>query len=411
MENKVQAYCQSCGKSFDVLTYLRRCPLCGGLIFFRYPPEATLDLHKDKEKSIWRFRKLLPLPEGFEPVSLGEGYTSLVKSSIEEGLFLKNEWLNPTGSVKDRAMSVGISMAKAMGFKAVLNASMGSAGLATAAYAARAGMKCAILVPENAPFTRVAPMMLYGARVLPLRGTIQNALDFVEETCLKLKIFETTTHRPSNPYQNEGTKTIAYEILEQLELTPDWIFVPRASGGTLAGIHRGFLELFKMKLVDKIPKFVACELKALNTFERALKKGVETEAELKEIASKMDESIETIGIKLAHAYPVDGVEALQAIRDSRGTAVSLSDEEIIEALKLLAKKDGIFVEPSSATALAGYLRLKADGRIERGEKTVLILTGSGFRELQAIIPSMPSVLTVYDPYQATFLLEEFLING
>ncbi|MGB9553101.1 MAG: threonine synthase, partial [bacterium] len=216
MEHKVQPYCQSCGKSFDVLTYLRRCPVCGGLIFFRYPPEATLDFHE--RKSIWRFRELLPLPERFEPVSLGEGGTSLVKSSIEEDLFLKNESLNPTGSVKDRAMSVGISMARAMGFKAVLNASMGSAGLATAAYAARAGMKCAILVPENAPFTRVAPMILYGAKVISLRGTIQNALDFVEEICLKLKIFETTTHRPSNPYQNEGTKTIAYEIFEQLGL-------------------------------------------------------------------------------------------------------------------------------------------------------------------------------------------------
>lgn len=409
MENKVQPYCQSCGKSFDILTYLRRCPVCGGLIFFRYPPGTTLNFHEGR--SIWKFRKLLPLPEGFEPVSLGEGGTSLVESSIEEDLFLKNEWLNPTGSVKDRAMSVGISMAKAMGFKAALNASMGSAGLATAAYAARAGMKCAILVPENAPFTRVAPMILYGAMVIPLQGTIQNALDFVEETCLKLKVFETTTHRPSNPYQNEGTKTIAYEILEQLELAPDWIFVPRASGGTLAGIHRGFLELFKMGLVDKIPKFVACELKALNTFELALKTGAKTEAELREIASEMNESIETMGVKLAHAYPVDGVEALQAIRDSEGTAVSLSDEELLEALKLLAKKDGIFVEPSSAAALAGFLRLRSVGLVKEGEKAVLILTGSGFRELQTITPDLSSVLQAYDTHQATSLLEEFLANG
>jgi len=407
MENKVQPYCQSCGRSFDILTYLRRCPACGGLIFFRYPPGATFH----EGKSIWRFRELLPLHEGFDPVSLGEGGTSLIKSSIGEDLFLKNEWLNPTGSVKDRAMSVGISMARAMGFKAVLNASMGSAGLATAAYAARAGMKCAILVPENAPFPRVAPMILYGAMVIPLKGTIQNALDFVEETCLKLKVFETTTHRPSNPYQNEGTKTIAYEILEQLKLAPDWIFVPRASGGTLAGIHRGFLELFQMGLADKIPKFVACELKALNTFEIALKEGAKTEAELKEIALEMDESIETIGVKLAHAYPVDGVEALQAIRDSEGTAVSLSDEELLEALKLLAKKDGIFVEPSSAAALAGFLRLKSEGLVKEGEKAVLILTGSGFRELQTIIPALSSALRVYDTHQAASLLEEFLAHG
>ncbi|MGB9834127.1 MAG: threonine synthase [bacterium] len=407
MENKVQPYCQSCGRSFDILTYLRRCPVCGGLIFFRYPPGTTFH----EGRSIWRFRELLPLPEGFDPVSLGEGGTSLIVSSIREDLFLKNEWLNPTGSVKDRAMSVGISMARAMGFKAVLNASMGSAGLATAAYAARAGMKCAILVPENAPFSRVAPMILYGAMVIPLKGTIQNALDFVEETCLKFKVFETTTHRPSNPYQNEGTKTIAYEILEQLGLAPDWIFVPRASGGTLAGIHRGFLELFKMGLADKIPKFVACELKALNTFEIALKEGAKTEAELREIAFEMDESIETIGVKLAHAYPVDGVEALQAIRDSEGTAVSLSDEELLEALKLLAKKDGIFVEPSSAAALAGFLRLRSEGLVKEGEKAVLILTGSGFRELQTITPDLSSVLRAYDTHQAASLLEEFLANG
>jgi len=407
MTIRVQPYCQNCGRSFDILTYLRRCPVCGGLIFFRYPTGATFH----EGRTIWRFRELLPLPKELEPVSLGEGGTSLIESSIGEGeLFLKNEWLNPTGSVKDRAMSVGISMAKAMGFKAVLNASMGSAGLATAAYAARAGMKCAILVPENAPFLRVAPMILYGAMVVPLKGTIQNALDFVEETCLILKVFETTTHRPSNPYQNEGTKTIAYEIFEQLGLTPDWVFVPRASGGTLAGIHRGFIELLKMGLVEKIPKFVACELKALNTFELALKTGARTEAELREIASGMDEAIETIGVKLAHAYPVDGAEALRAIRDSEGTAVSLSDEELLEALKLLAKKEGVFVEPSSAAALAGYLRLKSEGRIKKGEKAVLILTGSGFRELQTITPALSSAFRVHDAHQTTLLLKEFFAN-
>jgi len=407
MKIKVQPYCQNCGHKFDILTYLRRCPYCGGLIFFRYPEEA----HFHEGETIWRFRELLPLPEEFEPVSLGEGDTPLLASSIAEGLFLKCEWLNPTGSVKDRAMSVGISMAKALGFKACLNASMGSAGLATAAYAARAGMRCAILVPENAPFSRIAPMIIYGALVIPLEGTIQDALDFVEETCVKQKIFETTTHRPSNPYQNEGTKTISYEIWEKMGSVPDWIFVPRASGGTLAAIHRGFKELLKMGFTEKIPRFVACELKTLNTFERAIELNAQTEEDLREIASGMDEAIDSVGVKLAHAYPVDGVEALQAIRNSGGCAVSLSDHELLDSLELLARKDGVFVEPSSAAALAGFLKLAEQGMVKKGEMSVLILTGSGFRELPTITSSMSSALKVQDIKHATLLVEEFLLNA
>jgi threonine synthase len=286
-------------------------------------------------------------------------------------------------------------MAKHFGFHNLINASTGSAGLATSAYSARAGMRAAILVPAGVPIERVAPMQAYGAFVLGLVGTIQNALDFVEEICAKLPVFETTTHRPSNPYQNEGTKTIAFELFEQLGGAPDWVILPRASGGTLAAIWRGFDELRQMGLVDHGPHCVASELSRLNTFERAIKEGAQLDAEIRQISGQMDENIVTVGVKLAHAYPVDGEEALSAIRSSGGTAVSVTDEEIMAALLLVAQKDGLFCEPSSATSVAAYQKLIEQGVLKPSDTVVCLLTGSGYREMpvicQAIQPRFPQV--------------------
>jgi threonine synthase len=405
----VEVYCARCGRAYPLNQPLQRCPHCRGLIFFRYP-QLTEITWNEQPRSLWRFHELLPVPPDAELVTLDEGNTPLIRSRLGEevNLFWKAEFLNPTGSIKDRAMTVGLSMAKYLGFRVAMNASTGSAGLATAAYSARAGMRCVIAVPADAALERVAPILTHGATVFALDGTIQDALDFIEEACQKFHGFESTTHRPNNPYQNEGTKTIAFELWEQLGRAPDWVIVPRGSGGSLSAIWRGFQELKAMGRCRSIPHMAAAEVGHLNALQQALAKGLATEEELRQLARTLDESIPTVAVKLAHAFAVDGEEALVAIRDSEGTALGLSDDEIMAALNQIARSDGLLPEPSSAITFAAYLRLREKGQIRPGETVVAVLTGSGFRELPVINRFQPPKLPCLSLRQAWRKLEQVL---
>ena len=380
--------CVDCGTAVAPDDGRALCANCGGLLDYAYDlPAARFDADV---RSIWRYRDLLPVATDADPVSIGEGLTPLVRANLDLGTetWWKNESLNPSGSQKDRAMSVALTRARAVGIDAVFVASAGSTALAAAAYAARAGVRCVVLVGEEASERRLLPIAAYGARIFRLRGSVDDALDLLDRAVRTIGLHDVSTRRAGNPAQAEGPKTIAYEIVEALGRAPDWVVVPAGGGGTLAAIHRGFVELRAMGRADRLPRLASYQPTGYDTFPRALEHGWTSDADLR--SNAFVERPPTVQVKIAHTYAPDGAAALAAIRESDGTAVSVSDEEALQGIRQLAAVEGIFAEPSSGGVVAAVRRLTARGLVRRDEVVVGLVGGSGFRELDAIEPSSSS---------------------
>jgi threonine synthase len=335
--------------------------------------------------SMWKYSSLLPVCDASKIVSLGEGNTPLIRASADRGtrLFLKNETVNPTGSHKDRALSVAITKAVEFGFNACMLYSDGSAALSSAAYAARAGIKNIALVPQGSPDYRLLPLMVYNSVLLEYIGSAADALDWVHAACQELKIYETTTYCLANPYQSEGPKTIAYEIVEQLGSPPDWCLLPVGGGGTIAGIWRGFCELHERGEISALPKLAGVLPEHYRILQDGLDRGIRTDVELRRLthASLSKPSTpQTAQAKLAMAFPPDGIDAIAAIRESGGVFISVSDEQALAAQLAIGATEGIYVEISAAVSVAALDLLRQSHTIHRGETVVALLCGSGFRE-------------------------------
>lgn len=380
--------CADCGIAVTSDDGRALCGACGGLLDYRYDLiGATFD---ERVPSIWRYRDLLPVPPDAEPVTLGEGRTPLTRARLDVGAeaWWKNETLNPTGSQKDRAMSVALTRARALGVKAVFVASAGSTALAAAAYAARAGIRCIVLVGEESSDRRILPISVYGARIFRVRGSVDDALDLLDRAVRETGLHDVSTRRAGNPAQAEGPKTIAYEIVESLGRVPDWVVVPAGGGGTLAALHRGFEELRTMGLADRLPRLASFQPTGYDTFPPALERGWATDADLR--ANAFVERPPTVQVKIAHTYAPDGAGALAAIRASDGIALSISDDEALAGLGELASVEGIFAEPSSGGVVAAVRRLSRDGLAQPDAVVVGLVGGNGFRELDAMESSVAS---------------------
>jgi threonine synthase len=377
--------CEACGSERHAQAAVR-CASCGGTLRFAYDTPRTWPSHAGR---MWAYGELLPVAAAVEPVTLGEGGTPLVESARDHGvrLWWKNEGANPTGSQKDRAISVAFTQARAIGARRIAVASTGSVGLACAAYAAKARLPCMILMPRGTPAERLKPMMAFGATVAAVDTsfeTIEKLLHALDDSW-----FQASTIASLSPYQAEGPKTIAYEVVAQLGRVPDWFIVPVGGGGTLAGIWRGFQDLKRIGRIDRLPRMVSVQTRLFNALELAMERGLTTMEQLQTIAA--DEAIETIARNLKHGVPPDAVAALKALRESDGLAVSVSEEAIRAWHLRLAAEEGIFAEPSCAAAPAGIEKLVAAGRIARGDSVVALVTGSGLRE--------PGALPAREPVQ------------
>jgi threonine synthase len=364
------------------------CATCGGMLDYRYDiARVSFD---ESERSIWRFRDLLPISAGVDPVTLGEGLTPLIRAQLDVGAetWWKNESVNPSGSQKDRAMSVALTRARALGISTVFVASAGSTALAAAAYASRAGVRCVVLVGDDASDRRLVPIAAYGARIFRVRGSVDDALDLLDRAVRATGLHDVSTRRAGNPAQAEGPKTIAYEIHEGLGRVPDWMVAPADGGGTLAAIHRGFVELRTMGRADRLPRLASYQPTGYDTFPPALEHGWITDADLR--ANAFVERPTTVQVKIAHTYAPDGAAALAAIRDSDGTALSVSDAESIAGVVELAAVEGIFAEPSSGGVVAAVRSLAADGFVRPDDVVVGLIGGNGFRELDVLEASMTS---------------------
>lgn len=371
---KMWLECIRCHKKFPWDTVIYTCDRCGALLDVKYHFEEPNPEKWKKPLSVWRYEDFLPRVR--EKVSLNEGGTSLYKCDRlaekvgARKLWVKNEGENPTGSFKDRGMTVGVSLAKELGSKVVACASTGNTSASLAAYAAKAGLKCVVMIPSGKiALGKLAQAIMYGALVLAIEGNFDQALSLVEQSSKRLGLYLLNS---LNPYRLEGQKTIAYEVVEQLGETPDAIILPVGNAGNISAIYKGLLEWKQLGLIEQMPRLIGIQAEGAAPIARAYKEG------RKEVT--FVENPETVATAIRIGKPVNWEKALRAIYDTKGAAETVTDEEILQAQKLLARTEGIFVEPASAASIAGLIKALDVGLVDRDEKIVCVTTGHGLKD-------------------------------
>ena len=361
--------CLSCGATYKPDPWLMRCPSCKGLLEPKLNDvEVSWEDFRGRKFGVWRYKELLPRVR--YRVTMGEGGTPLIE--LKSNLFIKFEGANPTGSFKDRGMSVAISVAKEIGVKSVICASTGNTAASMSAYAARAGLKSFIVLPKGKVAKgKLAQASLHGATVVEISGSFDEALEAVIEASGKeLGLYPLNSF---NPWRLEGQKTLAYEISDELGV-PDWVILPVGNAGNISALWKGFKELKSLGLIDRLPRLVGVQARGASPIVRAFREG----------RMEFFERPETVATAIRIGKPVNWPKALLALEESNGIATDVSDQEILEAQMMLGRM-GIGVEPASATPYAAYLNLL--GReIGEDERVVLIATGHALKDPD-IIPT------------------------
>ncbi len=368
--------CIECGKKNDESRYTCE---CGGLLEVRFNlSEVEVDFKLDgREMKVWKYRSLLPIKS--EPVTLKEGGTPLYRlERLERELgirriYVKHEGLNPSGSFKDRGMTVGVTKALELGKRAVACASTGNTSASMAMYAAKAGLKAYVLLPAGkVALGKVAQALMHGADVIGIKGNFDDALRIVREVCERAGIYLLNS---VNPFRLEGQKTIAYEIVDEIG-TPDAVILPVGNAGNISAIFKGFEEFREIGLIDKIPRMIGIQAEGASPVFRAFRDRREDVIPF--------ENPETIATAIRIGNPVNAKKALRAVYRSEGLVEVVSDQEIISAQKVLAK-NGIGVEPASAASLAGLIKLSRMGEINRDATVVCIATGNLLKDPETVI--------------------------
>ncbi len=374
--------CVSCGRVFEDDS-LVRCPECGGLLEVTLKYEE-IDVNRSTFESrglgVWTFRELLPVDE--EPVTMSEGGTGLhpcgrLADDIGvSSLQVKNEGENPTGSFKDRGMTVGVTKARELGAEVVACASTGNTSASLAAYAARAGIRCVVLLPAGkVALGKLAQALFHGAEVIPVEGNFDDALSVVKRLADEGLVYILNS---VNPFRLSGQRTIAYEIcLQRSWDVPDAVVVPVGNAGNISAIWQGFLDLYELGLIEDLPRMYGVQAKGARPIVEAIRRGAED--------IEPDPEPETVATAIRIGDPVNAVKALRAIRCSGGWAVAVSDEEILAAQRELATREGIFVEPASAASIAGLKKFVEMGEIGSDEDVVCVTTGHGLKDPEIVM--------------------------
>ena len=360
--------CSLCGKKYPLSTKEFRCS-CGG--FFELEVDNIFP-KKELEKrkfTIWRYREAFILPDGLTPVSLGKGLTPLVKRHIKgSDIYLKMDYMQPTGSFKDRGASVLISLIYHLGIKEVIEDSSGNAGAAISAYSSAAGISCTVYVPDYTPEGKLSQISLYGSRVVKVSGKRQDTNDAVIKAAQNAYY---ASHLWS-PFFPVGIQSSAFEIWETFGGNiPNTVIVPVGAGGDLEGLYTGFKTLNKFGYSKKIPRIIGVQAEKCSPIHRAFKRGLDDYAE---VSAEV-----TVAEGIAVQKPPRARAVLKAVRESKGKTVSVTDDEILHALKKLFSM-GIYVEPTSASTLAAWEKLSKSEQ----DGAVLILTGSGLKETEKL---------------------------
>ena len=379
--------CTACGLRHEWRRLQNDCTDCGKPLFAIYDLAATLDGFKPsslrerlptRQKSLWRYRELLPLPENVAPVSLGEGGTPLLHAKKFAGdvdLWIKDESLNPTQSFKARGMSVAVSMAKHLGAAKLAVPSAGNAGGALAAYAARAGLEAHVFMPRDTPRANITECRELGAHVDLVEGLITDCGAEIARRKDKEGWFDMSTLK--EPYRIEGKKTLGYEIAEQLGWKlPDAILYPTGGGTGLIGMWKGFNEMETLGWIDnKRPRMFSVQAKGCAPIVRAFEAGEKNATEFP--------NARTVASGLRVPKAIGGFLILKILRDSNGGAIAVDDGEMIRTAGEVGKSEGLFVAPEAAACFAALRSLRDAGQIETGECVVIFNTGSGIKYLDS----------------------------
>ena len=316
-----------------------------------------------------RYKEFLPVTSNTPIVSLTEGNTPLIYATnlsqdLNINLYFKYEGLNPTGSFKDRGMTLAVTKAKEQGAKAIICASTGNTSASAAAYAARAGLKCFVVLPKNKVAQgKLMQALVYGAKVIEIDGNFDEALQLVQYVA---KEFNITIVNSLNPYRIECQKTAAFEICDELHKSPDYLFIPVGNAGNITAYWQGFKEYYQAKRINSLPKMM----------------GYQAAGAAPIVENRVIKNPETIATAIRIGNPVSWQKAVLARDESKGSINTVTDEEITVAYRKLACTEGIFAEPGSCASFAGVLKACATGIVEPNSTVVSVLTGHGLKDPQ-----------------------------
>ncbi|GAB7015270.1 threonine synthase [Methanogenium cariaci] len=374
--------CIGCGREYSPDDIIYHCRECGHLLTVKYDLDSLNISRAEWNRrplNLWRYRELLPVTG--DPVTLQEGGTPLyhMKRLGEElglkHLYAKHEGMNPSGSFKDRGMTVGVSMAMQLGMKTVACASTGNTSAALAVYAAKAGIPAVVLLPAgNVALGKVAQALMHGAKVIAIRDNFDRALEMVHDLCISEGLYLLNS---VNPYRLEGQKTIGFEVVDQLGDVPDRIVLPVGNAGNISAVHKGLGEFIELGFADRMPMMTGIQAAGSQPVVEAISGNLPEVIPFK--------SPETVATAIRIGAPVNAEKALRAIRQTGGTAESVTDEEILSMQRDLARKEGIGVEPASAASVAGIKKLVEEGRIDPDERIVCVVTGHLLKDPETVI--------------------------
>ncbi|MBQ3131441.1 MAG: threonine synthase [Clostridia bacterium] len=377
--------CTICGKEFPY-TELMTCPCCGekgilDIVFdYDYIKKKTLSrevLANCRDNSMWRYKALMPLKDrDFSPF-LRVGWTPLYKSNRLgdelglKGLYIKDDGINPTASLKDRASGVAVAKAVELGYDTISCSSTGNAASSCAGNAARMGIKTVIFVPSRAPEGKLAQLLVFGAKVVSVLGDYKATFDLSRAAIDKYGWYN--RNAGINPILTEGKKTVALEIAEQLNWkVTDWVACSVGDGCTIGGVYNGFNDLYQLGMIDRIPKILGVQSTGCCPFVDAAREGREL----------IPAEENTLADSIAVGVPRNPRKALRAVEASGGVWVAVSDDQILDTMRVLGRTEGVFGEPAGVTATAGVRQAVADGIIKSNETVTVISTGSDLKDVK-----------------------------
>ena len=400
------AKCVKCGKEYEAVPDLTTCS-CGGILDIVYDYAAIRrdfsprDLENCRDYSMWRYRPLLPVEEASPAPPLRVGWSPLYRAdnlARELGLdtlYIKDDGLNPTASLKDRASALAVVKAREAGADTIACSSTGNAASSLAGNAAAAGLSTYIFVPSRAPKGKVAQLKIFGATVVSVEGSYEDTFELSRAAIDRWGWYN--RNAAINPYLSEGKKTVTLEIMEQLGWqAPDFIALSVGDGCTIAGAWKGLKDLYAAGFIHRLPRLISVQAEGCCPLNRALLAGKPW--------APMEEN--TLADSIAVGVPRNPDKALDAIRSSHGVAVNVSDEEILSAMGLLGRTQGVFGEPAGVTGTAGVKKALELGLISPDSTVVSIVTGNGLKDVQngiraagepmLVRPDMDAQLAAFD---------------
>ena len=412
MRHVLYGRCVRCGRTYEAVPDLVNCA-CGGILDIVYDYDyiktvLTKETLRGRRRTMWRYRELLPVEESTAPTPLRVGWSPLYEEPrLAERLGLKGLWVkddgqNPTGALKDRASAMAVAKAREAGAEVIACSSTGNAASSLAGNAAAAGLKTYIFVPSRAPKGKVAQLMTFGATVISVQGSYEETFELSKAAIERWGWYN--RNAAINPYLSEGKKTVALEIMEQLNWeVPDYIAISVGDGCTIAGLWKGLKDLHAIGFIDRLPRLISAQAAGCCPLNRAIESGMPWEP--------MEEN--TLADSIAVGVPRNADKALMAIRESNGLTVNVSDEEIMAAQKLLGRTCGVFGEPAGVTGAAGVKKLCEAGVIGKNDTVVSVVTGNGLKDVANAIKACGEPIAIpgtMDALLAAFAARQVVVS-